>query len=87
MEILVWLVLGVLAGVAALFAVYRAMPNTAMEWVGAVLVGLIGGWIGGLLFNLLGLQTANWFGSLVVAFVGGVIVLMLLRRMAPGAHA
>jgi uncharacterized membrane protein YeaQ/YmgE (transglycosylase-associated protein family) len=68
-----------------MFAVYRSVPNTPWEWVGAVLVGLIGGWVGGFLANLLGLQAVNWLGSLVVAFIGAALILLAVRRMTPRA--
>jgi uncharacterized membrane protein YeaQ/YmgE (transglycosylase-associated protein family) len=48
---------------------------------------LIGGWVGNLLANVLGLASVNWLGSLVVAFIGAAVILMVLRRMAPRAHA
>jgi uncharacterized membrane protein YeaQ/YmgE (transglycosylase-associated protein family) len=45
-----------------------------------LLVGLIGGVLGGWIANLLGLETANWVGSLVVAFAGAALILYILRR-------
>ncbi len=86
MDTLVWLAVGVVAGILAMFVVYRTAPNTVWEWVGTVLIGLVGGWVGGLLANVLGLQSVNWLGSLVVAFIGALIVLFILRRMAPRAR-
>jgi uncharacterized membrane protein YeaQ/YmgE (transglycosylase-associated protein family) len=44
---------------------------------------LIGGWLGGWAADVLGLQAVNWLGALVIAFVSAVLVLMLLRRIAP----
>ncbi len=86
MEIVLWLVLGVVAGVLAMFAVYRSLPNTAWAWVGALVLGLMGGWLGGSLANLLGLAAVNWLGSLVVAFLGAMLILFLMRRMVPQAR-
>lgn len=87
MDLLLRLVLGLVAGVLGMLAVYRAIPSTPMAWIGAVVVGLIGGWLGGLLANVLGLTAVNWIGSLFVAFVGVVLVLLLLRSMTPHARA
>lgn len=84
MDIVLWLVLGVVAGVAAVLVMYRSIPDTPVEWGGAVLVGLVGGWLGGIAADFLGLEAVSWVGSLVLAFVAAVAVLMLLRRIAPG---
>ena len=80
------LVVGVVAGVLAIFAVYRAVPNTSWEWVGAILLGLVGGWVGDLLARVLGLASVNWLGSLIVAFIGAALILLALRRMTPRAR-
>lgn len=85
MDIVLWLVLGVIAGVAAVLVMYRSIPDTPAEWAGAVLVGLVGGWLGGVAADFLGLEAASWIGSLVLAFVAAVAVLMLLRRISPGS--
>lgn len=83
MEIIVWLVLGIVAGFLAVLVMYRSIPSTPWQWVGALVIGLFGGWLGGWLTNLLGLEAVNWLGALVIAFVGALAVLMLLQRIAP----
>lgn len=80
MEIILWLALGLIAGVLALLAVHRTVPREPLGWVGALLVGLIGGLVGGWVMNLLGLEAANWLGSLVIAFLGAAAILWLLAR-------
>jgi uncharacterized membrane protein YeaQ/YmgE (transglycosylase-associated protein family) len=80
MEWILWLVLGLVAGVLALIVVERTIPREPMGWVGALLIGLIGGVLGGWVTNLLGLETVNWIGSLVVAFAGAAVILYLLGR-------
>jgi len=83
MEIIVWLVLGAVAGFLAMLVMYRSIPNTPWQWAGALVIGLFGGWLGGWVTGLLGLEAVNWLGALVVAFVGALAVLMLLQRIAP----
>ena len=84
MDVLLWLVVGLVAGVLALFAVHRTVPREPSGWLGALVVGLIGGLVGGWLTDLIDLETVSWLGSLVVAFVGAVLILWLLRRATGG---
>lgn len=83
MELILWLILGAAAGVMALYTIYRTMPDNPWQWVGALIIGLIGGWVGGFLANIIGLEAVNWIGSLIVAFVGAVLILLLFRRLSP----
>jgi uncharacterized membrane protein YeaQ/YmgE (transglycosylase-associated protein family) len=83
METLLWIVLGLAAGVVAMVIVYRSIPRTAWGWVGALAVGLLGGWAGGLVTDLIGLEIVSWLGAFVVALVGAWALLALIRRMLP----
>lgn len=47
------------------------------------MIGLIGGWLGGWLTRLLGLEEASGVGSLVVAFAGAYLVMLGLRKAQP----
>ena len=80
MDVLLWLVVGLLAGLLALFAVYRTVPRQWSGWLAALAVGLAGGAVGGWLADLLDLERVSWLGSLVVAFAGAALLLWLLRR-------
>jgi uncharacterized membrane protein YeaQ/YmgE (transglycosylase-associated protein family) len=80
MEWLLWLALGLVAGVLALLAVHRTLPREPLGWVGAVLIGLLGGLLGGWIMNLIGLEAVNWLGSLIIAFLGAVAILLILQR-------
>lgn len=80
-DIILWLILGAVAGVAAVLVMYRSIPDTPIEGIGAIGIGLFGGWLGGWAADLIGLEAVNWIGSLVIAFVAA---LLLLRRIAPG---
>jgi uncharacterized membrane protein YeaQ/YmgE (transglycosylase-associated protein family) len=72
-----WIVVGFLAG-ALSGLVYRTrtargcLPNIIVGIVG----GLLGGWIAQQLFNTNGPTT--WFGALIVAFLGAVLVRFLI---------
>ncbi len=80
MDVLLWLVVGLVAGVLALFAIYRAVPREPSGWLGALALGVAGGAVGGWLTDLAGLEAVSWLGSLIVAFAGAALLLWLLRR-------
>jgi uncharacterized membrane protein YeaQ/YmgE (transglycosylase-associated protein family) len=86
MDIVLWLVIGAIAGVAAVLVMYRSIPDTPIEWAGAIGIGLVGGWLGGWLGDIIGLEAVNWIGSIVIAFVAAVLLLMLLKRVSPGGR-
>jgi len=72
-----WIIVGFVAGALA-------RPVTGGGWrlgcVGTTLVGVLGGLVGGTLFNLAGDHGIGKFGlrSMFVAFVGAVVVLALV---------
>ena len=78
--ILGWIIIGLLAGaLAGLFVPGRER----MGCIGPMLVGSAGGLIGGFLWvNVLGQNEASgWLGALVIAVLGAILVLFLLRAM------
>jgi uncharacterized membrane protein YeaQ/YmgE (transglycosylase-associated protein family) len=73
---LVWfaavgLVAGWLAGVL--------MKGVGFGLVGDLVVGVLGGLLGGFLFGALGISAGGFFGSVIVATVGAVLLVFLLR--------
>jgi uncharacterized membrane protein YeaQ/YmgE (transglycosylase-associated protein family) len=82
-SILVWLVVGLIAGWLA----GLVMKGGGFGLVGDIVVGIIGAFIGGLLLPRLGLGLpAGFLVSIVVAFVGAVILLLILRLVAGGSR-
>ena len=75
-----WIIIGLLAGALAGFFV---PGRERMGCIGTMLVGIVGGFIGGFLWvNVLGQREANgWLGALVIATVGSILVLFVLRSM------
>ena len=47
------------------------------------MAGLLGGVVGGWVTDLPGLEATNWVGAIVIAALGAVGVLPLLRRLQP----
>ncbi len=46
-----------------------------------IIVGIVGGVIGRFVFGLLGLSASGLTGSIIVSFVGAVILIWLVRRL------
>jgi uncharacterized membrane protein YeaQ/YmgE (transglycosylase-associated protein family) len=84
METVVWIVLGLIAGVIAMVIVFRTIPRTPWSWTGALLAGLAGGWLGGLVTEVVGLEAVNWLGAFIISLIGTTLLLFLVRRLLPG---
>ena len=80
MEILYWLLIGLVAGGVASFIVPGRTP---MGMIGAIVVGILGGLLGGWLFDaVFDMDTStNWIGAVIVAIIGAVIILFALRQV------
>ena len=54
-----------------------------MHLIGFLLIGVIGAFLGGFLFRMLGIGSAGGgiIGSLVVATVGAVVLLIIVRLL------
>jgi uncharacterized membrane protein YeaQ/YmgE (transglycosylase-associated protein family) len=78
MGILSWIVLG---GIAGWLASILTKRNDQMGCITNIIAGIVGAAVGGWVFSLFGGQGVTGFNlsSLLVAFVGAVIVLGLLN--------
>lgn len=78
MSLFAWIIVGLIAGVLAKWAVPGEGPGGI---IGDIIVGIIGAIIGGWAFGLLGYggTTGINLWSILVAFVGGVILLFIMR--------
>ncbi|MGZ8475212.1 MAG: GlsB/YeaQ/YmgE family stress response membrane protein [Candidatus Limnocylindria bacterium] len=75
-----WIIVGLLAGALAGFFV---PGRERFGCLGTMLIGIAGGLLGGFLWvNVLNQDAASgWLGALVIATLGAVIVLLILRAM------
>jgi uncharacterized membrane protein YeaQ/YmgE (transglycosylase-associated protein family) len=81
MEIIVWIVLGAIAGwIASLIAGTDAQQGA----VGNVVVGIVGALLGGFVMNLFGQGGVSGFNlySLMVAIIGSILVLYIYRSLS-----
>ena len=77
MSILIWIISGILAGWLAGVIV----KGNGFALLGDLIVCLIGGVSGGCLAGLLGLQAGSWLGQILVAALGGVVFVVILRAI------
>jgi uncharacterized membrane protein YeaQ/YmgE (transglycosylase-associated protein family) len=80
MTILAWIVVGIIAGFLAKTMVPGEGPGGLL---GDLIVGIVGALIGGWIFNSfghLGVTGLNLW-SILVAFVGGVVLLLIIRLL------
>lgn len=77
MDILMWLIVGLVAGVLASLV----MGGTGYGLIGDIIIGIAGAFIGGWLFARLGVTApfGGMAGVIFTAFIGAVVLLFLLR--------
>ena len=83
MSILSWIIVGLIAGWLA----GQVMRGGGYGVIGDIIIGIIGGLIGGFLASaLLGVDAMTGINivSIIVAFIGAVILVAILRAVAPG---
>jgi uncharacterized membrane protein YeaQ/YmgE (transglycosylase-associated protein family) len=80
MDIVTWLIVGLIAGVLA------ALLVGGVGLVGNIIVGIVGAFVGGWIFAQLGVATpfAGLAGTIFTAFVGAVVLLFLLHVLTRG---
>ena len=76
MDILTWLIVGLVAGVLASFVV-----GGGYGLLGDIIIGIIGAFVGGWIFAKMGWHTpfGGLAGTIFVAFIGAIVLLLLLR--------
>lgn len=77
MNILIWIVSGIIAGWLAGVLV----KGTGFGILGDLIIGLIGGLLGGWVFGLVGVSASSWIGQVLVAAVGGVLLVIIIRML------
>jgi uncharacterized membrane protein YeaQ/YmgE (transglycosylase-associated protein family) len=84
-NLLIWIIVGAIAGWLASIVM---KTNRSQGLLADIIVGILGGLIGGFLLNALGVGGAvSGFNiaSILVAFIGAVVLLALLRMFSRAA--
>ncbi|MFQ5752900.1 MAG: GlsB/YeaQ/YmgE family stress response membrane protein [bacterium] len=77
MNIIVWLIVGLIAG----WLTGKVMRGKGYGVIGDVVVGLIGALIGGWMFAHLGIFARGLIGNIIVAFIGAVVLVAIIRAL------
>ena len=79
MDILTWLVVGLVAGLAA----STLMRGSGLGILGDIALGIVGAFVGGWTFHELGWRAPfpGLVGVIAVALVGALIVLLIVRAI------
>ena len=82
MDILTWLIVGLIAGLLA----SAVIGGIGYGLLGDIVVGIVGAFLGGWIFNALDIRmpVAGLPGTILVAFVGAVVLLLIIRALRPG---
>ena len=75
--VIIWLVVGLIAGwLAGLM-----MKGSGYGILGDIIVGLIGSLAGGLILSIFVAGAAGFWGSILVAFIGACVLIVLVRAI------
>jgi uncharacterized membrane protein YeaQ/YmgE (transglycosylase-associated protein family) len=78
MNFIVFLIIGLIAGVIG----KAIMPGTRNEpsgWLMTIVLGIVGAYVGGFLGGLFNLGANGFIGQIIMASIGAIIVIGLLR--------
>jgi len=82
MDLLTWIIVGLIAGLIA----SSVVGGIGMGLLGDIVVGMVGAIVGGWIFTSLriSLPIGGIPANILVAFVGAVLLLFLIRALKPG---
>jgi uncharacterized membrane protein YeaQ/YmgE (transglycosylase-associated protein family) len=76
-----WLLWTILIGILAGFLAGKVVKGHGMGVLVDLIVGIVGSILGGWLFAIVGLAAYGLIGRLFTAFVGAVVLLLLVRAV------
>jgi uncharacterized membrane protein YeaQ/YmgE (transglycosylase-associated protein family) len=75
MNIILWIISGVVAG----WLTGMIVKGRGFGLLGDLVIGLLGGLVGGWVSQLIGISAQGWLGSVLIAVLGGVILVAVVR--------
>jgi uncharacterized membrane protein YeaQ/YmgE (transglycosylase-associated protein family) len=83
-DLLTWIIVGLVAGLLASLV----MGGVGYGILGDIIIGILGALIGGWLFAQMGWGTPfpGIAGAIFVAFIGAVVLLLIIRLLRRGAR-
>lgn len=75
---LVWFLL---VGLVAGWLAGKLTKGSGFGVLGDIVVGVIGAFVGGFLFRLLGIAAGGTIGSIIVATIGAVVLVLVVRAI------
>lgn len=84
MDLLTWIIVGLVAGVLASLV----MGGTGYGIIGDIIIGIVGAFVGGWLFRSLGVTSpmGGLAGVIFVAFIGAMVLIFILRLIRGGRN-
>lgn len=76
-----WLIWTIIIGILAGFLAGKVVKGHGMGTLVDLIVGIVGSILGGWLFSIVGLVAYGLIGRLFTAFVGAVVLLLLVRAL------
>jgi len=77
MGLLYWIIVGLIAGWLA----GKVMKGEGYGVLVDIILGILGAVVGGWVFGLLGFHAGGLIGTIIVAFVGAVILVWIVRKL------
>lgn len=77
MAFIVFILIGILAG----FLAGKIMKGSGYGLLGNLGIGVVGAFIGGLLFRLVGLNVTGLIGQIIAAVAGAVLLLWVINKL------
>ena len=79
-HVIFWIIVGIVAGLLARMVIRGTGPGGIL---GDLVIGVVGAFLGGWLFTtFLGHSYGGWVGSTGVAFVGALVLLVVIRALS-----
>jgi uncharacterized membrane protein YeaQ/YmgE (transglycosylase-associated protein family) len=76
-----WLIWTILLGILAGFIASKLVSGSGQGLLMDLVIGIVGSVLGGWIFTLLGLAAYGLVGQLIMAVIGAVVLLLIVRAI------